>query len=203
MEFRTDEPFSAAQALQAGLTRRRLQGKDFEQVPHGIYTLAPVRDRALVRARAALLVHPATAVASRSTAARLLRAPITLDPGEHVTVPHENDRRRRLGVRCHIEQLSGDEIVTMRGVSITSPARLFVDLAGTVGLVELVVLGDWLVLERLVKPSELIAYCARVNLPHITSARRAASYAVWSALNDRRFKGLRRPGSAWRRHFAA
>lgn len=130
----------------------------------------------MLRAKGALLLHPPGAVVSRSTAARLLGMPVPNDEWEHVTVASENDRRRRHEIKCHIAQLSAAEILVVEGVRITSPERLFVDLAETLSLVDLVIAGDWLVRQRFLTAEALIALCEGCSAAHAGHARRAASY---------------------------
>ena len=71
---------------------------------------------------------------------------------------------------------------------LTSPARLFLDLAAELDLVELVVLGDWMLRERMISLAALTAYCAAANVPQAAHAVRAASYvreAVESPMESR------------------
>lgn len=175
MQLPPDAPFTTSQALASGVTRRQLAGPGYRQLFRGVYACASAGDTPLLRARAVLLTHPASAVASHSTVARLVRMPVPRDPDEHVTVPQEGQRRRRLGLRCHVAALSEDEIRVVQGVRVTSPTRLFVDLAA-LPLVDLVVAGDWLVRSRRVTVESLIEHCARTQAPHGARARRAASY---------------------------
>jgi hypothetical protein len=172
-------PFTTAQALASGLTRADLKGPDYVQVLHGVHApaFAMVPSvRALTRVRAALLTHPPGAVASHGSAARVLGAPVPTEGVEHVTVAHEDDRRRRVGVRCHVAALDQRDVEVLRGVRITSPHRLFLDLAQGLSLVDLVVLGDWLVARGRVTTESLTAYCAGARTPAADRARRAASY---------------------------
>jgi very-short-patch-repair endonuclease len=132
--------------------------------------------QALTRVRAALLTHPPAAVASHGSAARVLGAPVPAEPLEHVTVSHEDQRRRRLGVRCHLAELDRHEVQVVEGIRITAPHRLFLDLASCLGLIDLVVLGDWLVSRGLVTTDSLAAYCSRASTRGAARARRAAAY---------------------------
>jgi hypothetical protein len=54
-------------------------------------------------------------------------------------------------------------------------SHLFLDLAGTLQLVDLVVVGDWLVSQEQVTTASLRAYCAASTAPHAVHARRAAA----------------------------
>src|SRR4051812_9242299 len=106
-----DRPFTTAQALAAGLTRAQLRGPAYVQVFHGVHAAAIAMTpsvRAVTRVRAALVTHPAGAVASHGSAARVIGAPVPVELVEHVTVAHENERRRRIGIRCHLAALGED-----------------------------------------------------------------------------------------------
>jgi hypothetical protein len=175
----SDRPFTTAQALAAGLTRAQLRGSEYVQVLHGVHApriaMSP-SVRALTRVRAALLTHPPSAAASHGSAARVLGAPVPPEPVEHVTVPRPDDRRRRVGVRCHVAALGSGDVEVLAGVRVTAPHRLFLDLAECLGLVDLVVLGDWLVGRGLATPESLTAYCAGASCRGACAARRAAAY---------------------------
>jgi len=176
--FDPTAPFTRAQARAAGVTDHELQGPRYRSVLHGIYVSSSVPDVPWVRAAAALLVHPPGAVASHSTAARLRRAPVPADASEHVTVAHAVDRRQRRGLTCHVAALDAADVQVVRGLRISSPERMFVELATALDLVDLVVVGDWLVgdKQRLTTPEQLISYCATSKLPHARRAREAAAY---------------------------
>lgn len=170
------QPFTRAHALQAGLTDRDLTRGPYRRLLHGIYVAAAVPDRPMIRARAALLTHDALAVATHVTAARLLGAPVPALPDEHVTVPDEELRRRRRGVRCHIASIEATEVRVVDGVRFSGPERMFVELTSLLGLVDLVAVGDWLVRWRHTTCAALVAFCSSSQDPHAKEARRAAAY---------------------------
>src|SRR5690606_19459746 len=84
-------------------------------------------------------------------------------------------RRRAPGLRCHVSQETG-HVVTVRRVRVSSPARTFVELATTLGLVDLVVVGDHLARRGLLDPEQLREFCRTSSLAGAVAARRAASY---------------------------
>jgi very-short-patch-repair endonuclease len=122
------------------------------------------------------MVHPRGAVATHFSAARLRGVPVPDHPWEHVTVARPADRRQRHGLRCHVLALAAADIHVIDGLRVSAPHRMFVELAGTLGLVELVVVGDWLVRHRHVTVESLLAYCAAAHVHHAAAARRAAAY---------------------------
>ena len=173
-----DRPFTTAQATAAGLSKAQLRGPDVVQVFRGVHVrarLATPSTRALIRAQAVLLAHPGSAVASHGTAARVIGAPVPDETVEHVTVLHEDDRRRRIGVRCHVAALDRREVQVVEGVKVTAPHRLFLDLASVLPLVDLVVVGDWLVSSGRVSTASLEAYCSAARSRGAAHARRAAA----------------------------
>ena len=174
--FDPREPFTRAQALRAGLTDRDLTRGAYRRLLHGIYVAAAVPDAPLLRAKAALLTHDPAAVATHVTAARIIGAPVPKLPHEHVTVPDEDQRRRRRGVRCHVASIDAAEVRVLEGVRFSCPERMFVELAALLGLVDLVAVGDFLVRRRHTTSAALVAYCSRSQDAHASSARRAASY---------------------------
>jgi hypothetical protein len=90
-------------------------------------------------------------------------------PEEHVSVNHPDPRRRRAGVICHVDR--DPQTVTLRGLRVSSVARMFVELASMLPLVDLVVIGDHVVRKRLITLEALLE--ASQGCP---AARAAASY---------------------------
>lgn len=170
--FDTRRPFTRVDALAAGISPRQLRGSRFRRIFTGVYVDARVRDDPLVRAEAALLLHPATAYASHLTAARIRRLPVPTHPDEHVTVRRPEDRTKRSGIRCHVGRPT--ELVRVRGVLVSGPHQLYVELASVLSLVDLVVVGDALVRTSGVTPESLVAACRASTDRHAGAALRAA-----------------------------
>jgi very-short-patch-repair endonuclease len=143
----------------------------------GVYISSRAGDVLFQRARAAVvLVHPDGAVGTHVTAARLRGVPVPMGPLERVTVARPEDRRQRHGLRCHIAALAASEISVVRGVRISAPARMFVELASLLSLVDLVVVGDWLVRNGHLGCEELVEYCITSHDRYAEHARVAAAY---------------------------
>jgi hypothetical protein len=170
----TDQPFTRAEALRAGLTPAVLRGPRFRRLAHGLYIGATASDTPLVAAQVALFGYGDRAHASHATAARLHGLPIPAMAQEHVSVAEPAHRKGRAGARVHVSR--GAEVVTIRGVRVSSARQTFLDLAGTLELVDLVVLGDALVRARRSTPDELVAFCAARSGRTSAAARRAASW---------------------------
>jgi very-short-patch-repair endonuclease len=169
-------PFTRRQARAAGITDHELRGPRYRCLLHGVYISSAVPDTPQVRAAAALLVHPPGAVATHFTAARIRRAPVPVHPWEHVTVGQPSDRRQRRGLRCHVATLAAADVRVVAGLRVSAPERMFVELAEYLSLVDLVVLGDWLVKNRFTTPEELVSYCRAGTDRHAKHAREAASF---------------------------
>lgn len=170
-DFDPTSPFFRQQGLAAGLSRRQIQGRDFRHVVRGIYVArgAPELES---RIRAGLLATKQPgAFASHHEAARLWGAVVPHSAVIHVSVPRGTARRRCEGVQIHS---SSRMPVQLRGVPVTSPEDTFLDLAGALDLVDLVVLGDSLVRRRRVSPARLLAAAQSARGRYSRAAERAA-----------------------------
>src|SRR5690242_8769692 len=107
-------PFTRAQAVAAGISPKLLRGSRFRRLFRGVYLSAEVPVNPLVRAQAALVLHPPTAFASHVTAARLYGLPVPSFPGEHVCVLRSADRRGQPGLTSHVAP-AGARVVKYRG----------------------------------------------------------------------------------------
>jgi hypothetical protein len=167
-------PFPRWRGLRAGISRHALDGAEFRRVLHGIAVAASVPDTPRLRAEAALVCFFDSAHASHATAARVWEVPVRLPPGDDVTVPEVGHRLRRRGVRCHVRP--GVPTTMVDGVRVSTLPQLFVELAEMLPLVELVVVGDWMLRRRGVTAEELAAAARRTEAEAGQLARRAARY---------------------------
>ena len=169
-------PFTTAEALRAGITHQRLRGPEFRRLLGGVHISSAVPHARSLRTQAALVVHPDGAVATHTSAARVLGVPVPDDPLEHVSVAHPKDRRQRDGLRCHVAALQAADVRLLDGLRISAPHRMFLELASMLTLVDLVVVGDWLVKHKHLTCASLVEYCAGSADRHVAAARRAAAY---------------------------
>jgi very-short-patch-repair endonuclease len=167
-------PFTRSDALAAGISPKQLRGSRFRRIFSGVYIEARVPDHPLIRAEAALLLHPPGAFASHVTAGLIHGVPLPSHPLTHVTVLHPDDRRRSEGIRCHVSV--DREVERISGVPVSGPHQMFVELASMLSLVDLVVVGDALVRMGKATPASLAAYCERSDARHTALALRAARY---------------------------
>lgn len=149
-ELNAAQPFTVAAAHAAGITARNLRSSRFKRIYKGVYIAASVTLNLEIRARAALLIHPQSAFLTHSTSAALLRFPVPDDPEIHVTVPSPQLRRRRPGIQCHVRR--GRPALNMNGMPVSGGGDMYCELANTVDLVDLVVLGD--AMSRREQPSQ-------------------------------------------------
>ena len=176
MSFNPMEPFRRGEALAAGLTDQDLRGPHYRKLLWGVHISSSVAVSPFHLPAAALLIHPPGAVITHCSAARLLGAPVPKDPRVHVSVSDVEDRRQRQGVRCHIAAIDESEVVVQRKLRMSAPHRMFVELASELSLVELVVVGDWLVRQAHVTCTSLVDYCAGSQMQHAKQAWLAATY---------------------------
>lgn len=168
-------PFTRAEAMTAGVSPSALKGPNFRRIFRGVYIHASVPQHPLIRIQAALLIHPGIAFASHQSGARVYELPIPDGPEEHVSVFDHADRRRRTGIRNHVAR-TGSPVTVVKGVRVSTPAQVFVELAGVLGLVDLVVAGDDLVRRHRITPEDLGTACVASADTHAVRARRAARY---------------------------
>jgi hypothetical protein len=142
--------FTTADAHERGLGEGRLRGQDLSRPFHGVRVdtaVPPARDHRaalLVDARAASLVLPADCAFSHCTAAALLGLPLPRSHEHtrlHVMRPARHNPVARPQVLPHLG-LESRETVRVDGLRVVSAADTWVDLAITLGVEDLVVLGD-------------------------------------------------------------
>ncbi len=171
--FDLGQPFTRAMIpaeFDAGLLRRR----EFRRVIRSVWIRADAIDDD-TRVRAALLLHPADAIASHFSAARVLGLPVPEHLFEHVTVFRAEDRRWRPEIKSHVTKRPR-RVVTVRGIRTTDPITTFIQLAGSLSLVDLVVLGDAIARKYKVRPSKLVAACRNSDDYYAGAALKAALY---------------------------
>ena len=175
LQFETTVPFTRSHALAAGAEPRLIRGNRFKRIFGGVRIASDVPLTPEVRARAALLLHPPTAFVSSVTVAELMQLPVPPCDRTHVSVLRQEERRQRPGLACHVA--CSETVVTQaRGIRVSSPLDLFVELAGALSLVDLVVVGDAMVRRGLFTPEHLRHFCAGTTRWYARRARRGASY---------------------------
>lgn len=177
-------PFTVAEAAAASIDRRQLRRSNYRRIFRGIYVSASAEVGALMLAVAALKVSPHGSHASHFTAAEILGGTVPDQPLTHVCSPVGASRCQRRGVKghecveCHVEPGQSTPLALVRrgGVLVSGPERVFLELAGPLNLVDLVVLGDSLVAKKLTTCEALVAAADGWSGPGARLARRAARY---------------------------
>lgn len=171
----TRRPFTRAEAVAAGLDPRLLRGSRFRRIFRGVYVDASAAVDEVVRLRAALALHPEGAFVSHLSAARLFGLPVPPTPDVHVSVLRQQDRRSRAGLRSHVGG-PDPRLVEHRGVRASHPLQMFVEVASSLSLVDLVVVGDALLRVFRLDADRLVSWCAASTDRHATAARAAAAF---------------------------
>ena len=166
-------PFTRQQGLAAGLTDHQLQGTSFRRLFQGVYAAAGAPMTPAAWVQAARLIAPADAFAAHQSAARLLGAVVPDCASTHLGTASARQSRVR-GLHLH-RYAARPTLLRVLGQPCTGPVRTFRDLAGTIELVDLVVLGDSLVRRGWVSPGDLAAGVVAAG-PGSVPAARAAAY---------------------------
>jgi very-short-patch-repair endonuclease len=169
-----DRPFTTREFAAAGHDPATLRRRCYRQVFKAIWVHVDCVDD-LTPVRAALVAHPKGAVASHFSAARVYRLPVPDHPFEHVTVFRTKDRRRRNGVKSHVTNRL-KRVRRVKGIPVLDPVTTFIQLAGHLSLVDLVVLGDALVRKFGIRPDKLVRLCRRSGDYYARAAVEAATY---------------------------
>lgn len=167
-------PFTRRAGLASGLTDQQLQGAAYRRIFHGVYADAATLITPTTRVEAARLIAPVDAFATHHTAARLLGGVVPDTPITHLGTARAR-RSRVTNVRLH-RYAALPPLVHVAGQPVTDAAQTFLDLAGTLDLIDLVVLGDSLVQAGQCLPQDLRAAAAASHAAWVRSARRAAAY---------------------------
>lgn len=173
-ELDLNRPFLTKQFEAAGRHRRELRTKEFRQLARCVWVREAAYDGDSLY-RAALALHPPWAFVSRLSAAALLGLPVPDHPFVHVTVRKESERRFRPQIKAHVT-CRKRRIVMVRGMRVSDPCETFIDCAGTLSFVDLVVLGDALCRRYRIKAGALREACAVTGAYYAGLARDAAAF---------------------------
>lgn len=168
-------PFNRAQARAAGLRLREILGPQFHKILYDSYVSASVPLTTRLRAEAALDIAAPGSFVSHHTAAELWGGVVPACSDVHITVRGEAPRSRRQGIKAHSTRTSA-KTSTFQGLTITTPTQTFLDLACSLDLVDLVVLGDSLVKAKRATPEGLVAAAADWAGNGATRGRKAARF---------------------------
>lgn len=168
-------PFNRAQARAAGIRLREILGPQFHKILYDSYVSSSVPITTKLRAEAALSVSVPGSCVSHHTAAELWGGVVPACSDVHITVPGQSPRSRRQGIRAH--STTGSRMTsTFQGLRMSSPTQAFLELAASLDLVELVVLGDSLVKRKHVTPDDLVMAASQWTGSGAARARKAARF---------------------------
>ena len=121
---------------------RELLSQRYERLFFDVYVCRGARVTTARLAKAALAVSAAGSYASHSTAAAIWGAVVPDSEHVHVSVPDEQPRCERRGIKAH-RASPNTVVVEHAGVRLSSPLDCLLEMAAAgVGLVDLVVAGD-------------------------------------------------------------
>ena len=166
------QPFTRAEGLAAGLTAWQLRSREYARLHRNVYVSRQAPRTLALRAYAALRAAPPGSVVSHQTAALLWGGSVPPSAAVHVRIP-SGETFRAEGVRTHHGSIE-PEVRWRRGLPLTSPEATFVDLAESLDLVQLVVLGDRLLRREVTSPARLLEYASGRAGARAAVARRAA-----------------------------
>ena len=185
----TRGPFTVAEARQAGLTWRQLQGASWRRIGSSLYVRAALADNPELLLAAVHRRLPVAAAFSGQTAAWLhgLELP-PCDPVE-VTIPESCGISARAGMIVRRALLGDQDVVERRGMRVTSAVRTLADLSRRRPLVEAVVAVDMALHRAVVELGQLHAYMAtharRKGVVRLRQAIELAEPASESAMETR------------------
>lgn len=175
MTAHASKPFTRQSALARGVSVAALASSRYQKLFHGLYVDAGIRISVEHQARAALQIAPPGSYVSHHTAARLWGGWAPLDPNTHISVPDGRSRSERRGIAAHRGRDAA--LVRRRGLPLSSPAQVFIELAAAgLNVVDLVAVGDSLVKAKVLTPEALVAFVAECQGAGCRRARRAASF---------------------------
>ena len=209
-----NQPFTAAQARELGITPGVLRGPRYRRLFSGVHIGSDVVVDTRVRALAALAIAPEGALVARHTAAVLLGGVVPPSADLHLALPVGRMRVPGIVARRSRHQA----YARLGALRLTTAEDTFADLGADLSLVDLVVLGDSLVRSGRASPASLQATASLVPGARGRLLRRAAGLVrsgVDSAMESRLrmllvLAGLPEPvvnhiefgeGGRWRRRF--
>ena len=169
------EPFTTHQGLAAGLSSNRLRGPDLSAPFHGIRI--PMNPQPIAVRTNSLAIERLCDALSRKLPATAWFCSVTAAVVMGVPLPARLERSRTLhvavapplrgpnghGVRGHTFTAGTNDARAWHGLRISSPERMWCELAGILDLPDLVAAGDYLIQRHLplTSPSKLAAAVAR------------------------------------------
>jgi hypothetical protein len=135
-------------ARAAGITDKQLRHREVARLSRDTYVPAGLVGQLRTRLPAVLLTAPAGAVVSHVTAAAIWGIEVPLQPPSDrradLTVPLASRAESRSDRRIYRGELPGDDVTTLSGLPVTTPARTWRDLAAVLHQPALLAVTDQL-----------------------------------------------------------
>lgn len=139
-------PFLVTREGSGDLTHAQTRHGRYLATSRGVRLPAEAADLDFARWAAAQLPLRPDTVLSHTTACQIARLPVPLSVEQarliHITTPRSHPRARRRDITTHHAQLPDQDVMTIWGYRVTTPARTFVDMAALLSFDHLVALGD-------------------------------------------------------------
>jgi hypothetical protein len=155
--------YSLASARAAGLTRGRLRGSGYVRLAHDLVVRLDDAIDLAETLRLIALVLPSDAAFSHGTAATLLDAPVDPPRLHHVVLTPRRVLPQRNELVVHRRLVEPQDVVEHRGLSLTSGAQTFLDLAQSLWPDDLVAVGDALLRAGHMSTASLTERLARAD----------------------------------------
>lgn len=142
------DSFTVREGLDAGIRRGALYGPGFARPFRGVRSYTPIDDDHMAKCRAYAGLGRSTQIFSHHSAAVLHGLPLPLHqhPTDvHVAVFSPEKPPQMRGVVAHELQPAGHRIVQAEGLRCFSAEDTWAQLSGSLSLIDLVVIGDWLI----------------------------------------------------------
>lgn len=139
--FDVSRPFTRADAVAAGISPRNLGRSRYRRIFRNVYVSSATRQHQGERIEGALLLFPEGAWASHLSAAQWCGVVVPDSSFVHVSVTDAKDRRWTPGIKPHVAP-AHTRPRRHKGILVSDPIRMYVELASILGLVDMVVAGD-------------------------------------------------------------
>lgn len=166
--------FTTEEAYAAGLTKRDLRGDAYRRLFYGAYARTGARPTYVEQLAFAIRAIPKAQFAAQHSAARLFGGTTPQASNLHLGT-RVRSQSKRDGVFVHFYKNPPD-LLTYKGIRITSPGQTFLDLARSLEFVDLLVLGDSLVRRGACSPAYLRNFVADVSAHGAQHAREVAGF---------------------------
>jgi hypothetical protein len=141
--------FTVATARSLGVDPERLRVGDLERRVYGVRGPLGAADDLALRCRLFAARLPEDVFFSHSTAARILGAPVPLRFERmlrvHASVPAPRRAPHAAGLIGHSREVQPGDVVELDGLRVSSPARMFCEMAAVLDVPRLVPIADYLI----------------------------------------------------------